>query len=212
MIDNQSLIIHTTHGWRGLNGRVLLRVEKDFTDEIKVGEHVLYLDTSYRPAHHVQEFGTVVAPPLTMPGWHQGECEVLAGSRVRFHYHSICEENLVEIDGQKLYLVPYIQLYYIEHGPRFLQMLNDYCLIEPVLSAGGEEKTTAGLITNLDGRPRAVANRGLVRYAPPQRPGQMRVPAAGATILYLKDADLPLEVAGETLYVMNYQEEITATL
>lgn len=205
MSSNQSLLTTTAQGVRPLRGRVLISIAKEFEDEVKVGGATLYLDTTYKPLHHVQEFGTVVAPPINMPEWVNYPCEVRAGDRVRFLYLSICDHNLVVIDGKRYWLVPHEQLYYIERPDGAVQMLNNYCLVEPVLTGGGEEKTAAGLITNLDATqaPRPVANWGALRYATERR----RIPL-GSTVAYEDNSDLTMHVGDETLYLMDYHRDL----
>jgi hypothetical protein len=189
-------------------GRVVVRVDKEFEDQLQVGESTLYLDPSYRPLHHVQEFGLVVAIPLEMQEWVPSPCEVVPGDRVRFHYHSICNANLLYWQGERYWAIPYEQLYYVERPDGSVQMLNEYCLVDPVLTQGGQEQTPSGLITNLDaaGRARAVAKRGILRHAPSARSYWPNPARPGEVIAYADDADLPLEVNGHTYYLMSLRE------
>jgi hypothetical protein len=150
-----------------------------------------------------------------MPEWFEGRCEVMTGDRVRFHYHAICDYNLVVLDGLRYWLVPYEQLYYIEQTPACVQMLNNFCLVEPVLSEGGEEKTASGLITNLDAtqQRRPVANRGILRELPAPSPWRnMDQLSRSMPVAYIQDADLPLQVGEETLYLMDYQRDLLLSL
>jgi hypothetical protein len=210
MPANQDYLTITATSIRPRFGRVLVSVEKEYDDELTLSGGVkLYLDTSYKPLHHIQEFATVVATPLEMRPWDVTPCEVQVGERVRMHYFAICNENLVEHQGKRYWLVPYDQLYYVERPDGSVQMLGDYCLVEPVLTTGGEEKTAAGLITNLNvsASPRPVANRGTLRHRPTSCPW-----ALGTRIAYVNDADLPLKVGEETFYLMDYRREILAAL
>jgi hypothetical protein len=134
MAANQDLFTVTARGIRPRRGRVLIAVEREYEDEVKVGDVSLVVDVTYKPLDHIQTFGTVVAAPIDMPEWHVGACEVQPGDRVRFLYLSICDANLVVLDGQRYWLVPYEQVYYIERPDGTVSLLNDYCLVPTWMS------------------------------------------------------------------------------
>ena len=204
-------LVLTSDGWRTINGKVLIHVDKEFNDEIDCGGVLLKIDTSFNPLHHVAEHGQVLIPPTSMGAYSTAVNEVRAGDKVYFHYHSISASNLVILDDEPCFLVDYEQLYCaIRHDS--IVMLNDFCLVSPVDGGERTARTASGIILESDGKTRSLSKRGILRHAPPGRPAQAPLPAVGSQVAFMDHADLPLTIANNPYWVMDGQREMIATL
>jgi len=150
------MIILTTHeGFKPISNYVLVG-NPTKTDTLKSG---LYIDTTYKPEHHVEIINEVIAVPerLKFTDW-ETEMELKVGDQVWVNYLAIMKGEKIMVGDQTYTLVPYEKIILAKRGEDIV-MLNGYVLIEPVL----EDAPESEIITLLKNTKQA-AMRGYVRY------------------------------------------------
>jgi len=127
------IILTTLEGFKPISNYVLVG-NPTKTDTLKSG---LYIDTTYKPEHHVEIINEVIAVPdrLSFKEW-ETEMELKVGDQVWVNYLSIMKGERVMVGDKTYILVPYEKIILAKRGDDIV-MLNGYVLIEPVLEDGG---------------------------------------------------------------------------
>lgn len=143
------MLVDSIKGFTPLGNNILVSIDKRFSDEILLdgpnGKLVLRLDCSFDPEMHSRTFGTVSAVPAQFKrkqgdDWYS-DLEVSVGDKVFFSFNAVSVafgktgNPLIVREGPEkgLYInIPYSQLTAKIKEDGSPQMLNGFCLIEPV--------------------------------------------------------------------------------
>jgi co-chaperonin GroES (HSP10) len=100
---------------------LLITVDKEFEDSIKLNSGLkLHLDTSFNPYQHATIKGKVAHvprklsnAPVGMGEYKRSDItpEVQEGDTLYFHYNTVQQHNLIEIEGVRYYMLPYEQVF-----------------------------------------------------------------------------------------------------
>ncbi len=127
-----------------MKNTLLVKVTERWNDKIQVeGGHVIYIDVSYSPKHHISIEGEVSAIPKVVSPKPKKESkshtyaegivpEIKIGDRAYFHFNTICEENLVLIKGVEHYKVGYENVFCVKRDEELI-MIGGWCLVEEII-------------------------------------------------------------------------------
>jgi len=168
--------------------RIIVSVEKKFNDETKSG---FYVDTSFKPEHHVVISGKVIATakriPLDFrqPGFYD---TVEAGDKLYFHYLVVLDPDCSL--GNDLYIVDYFQaLATVRDGKVY--PVGEHILIEPM-----EDEITHSTLIIPEMAKKKELNRGRVFASnDPEIPN-------GAIVEFEEHGKFENEIEGKRLFVM----------
>lgn len=169
--------------------RIIVQIDKKFNETTKSG---FYIDTTYRPEHHVNIEGRVVSVPKRLPkdfirdGYYP---TVEVGDRLYFHYLVILDNDNYLFDNY--YLVDYFQaLATVKPDGRILPV-GEHILIEPM-----EEEITHSTLIIPDVAKKVSLNKGRVFSSnDPSIPN-------GSIVGFEEHGKFENEIEGHTLYVM----------
>lgn len=190
---------------------VLISTPQKYNDRIEIsGGTVLWLDTSFRPQHHVSISGIVEAVPGLLSPSHyahsKSTMDLQVGDKVYFNYLTIHPENLVWHNDQEYYQVEYFNIFcYIRDAQ--MHMTNDWCFVEPLESESGSYYGKTSIII-----PEAYRNKpnykvGKLRHIGKPLKGEPELEAtAGDYVIYRKNSDFANEVEGEVMYTMKQKD------
>lgn len=186
---------------------VLVSVKQKYNNQIEIqGGQVIWLDTSFKPMHHVSICGTVEALPRTLSPNHyahgKSTMDLQVGDKVYFHYLTVDPNNLVEVDGKEYYQVDYFNIFcYIRDGE--MQMANDWCFVEPVEDVQGTHYEGTSIIIPEKYRKKKNYKIGKLKKIgkPPKDEDPLDV-SPEDYIIYGKDADFENEIEGVVYYTM----------
>lgn len=195
---------------------VLVSAPQKFNDRIEIeGGKVIYIDTTYKPDHHVSIKGIVEAVPRRLTHnhyWHKGmEMELQEGDEVYFHYLTIDATNLWYAEEKEVYQTEYFNIFAYKRGDGPLTMTANWCLVEPVEQ---EHKFKSSLDLIVPDAYKKVRNYkvGKLRHiGKPLKHAPTLNVSEGDYVIFGKDADFENEIEGEVFYTMQ-QEELLATL
>lgn len=186
---------------------VLVSTPSKYNNQIEIaGGKVLWLDTSYKPLHHVSISGKVEAVPGLLSPRHYGHgkstMDLEVGDKVYFNYLTIDPENLMPYGDEEFYRVDYFNVFcYIRGG--ILNMTNSWVFVEPMDNEKGAEYGESKLII-----PEAYRNEpnykvGKLRHiGKPLRGAPTLDAKPGDYVIYEKDSDFANEIEGEVFYTM----------
>lgn len=168
--------------------RIIVEIEKKFNDEQKG----FYIDTSYRPEHHVVITGKVVAVPKRIPkefdkpGYYN---TVEVGDKLYFHYLVVLDPDCYLFDN--LYIVDLFQaLATVKPNGKVLPV-GEHILIEPK-----EEEIKHDTLIIPDVAKKVSLNKGRVFSSnDPEIPN-------GSIVGFEEHGKFENEIEGHTLYVM----------
>jgi len=191
---------------------VLISAPQKYNDQIEIqGGKVLYLDTSYNPAHHVSIKGIVEAVPGLLTPSHYAnatlEMELEVGDEVYFHYLTIAPDNLVWHEGKEYYQVEYFNIFaYKRDG--VLHMNAGWVFVEPVQ----KESRFGSFIVPEAYKQNTSWDIGKLRHIGiPEKDQPTLDVAVGEYVLFTKNSKFENEVEGEVFYTM-HQRDLTAVL
>lgn len=168
--------------------RIIVSVEKRFNDTTKSG---LYIDTSYKPEHHVVISGKVIATAKKLPadfrkpGFYD---TVEIGDTLYFHYLVVLDPDCYL--GDDLYVVDYFQaLATVRDGK--IYPVGEHILIEPI-----EEEVSHETLIIPDLAKKIIPNKGIVFSSnDPQIPN-------GSMVSFDEHGKFENEIEGKNLFVM----------
>lgn len=177
--------------------RIIVSIEKKFKDQTDSG---IYIDTSFKPEHHVVITGKVEAVALRTPKeFRSGEFydTVRVGDKLYFHYLVLLDDdNRIQLD-KDYYLVDYFQaMATVRDGKVY--PVGEHILIEPI-----EEEVTHSHIIIPDIAKKKDTNRGRVFAS-----NDPEIPE-GSIVEYDPIGKFENEIEGKKLYVM-YNSNILA--
>lgn len=175
--------------------RIIVEVDKQFNDVSKGGIHI---DTSYRPEHHVNISGKVVAtakrvPKDFGPGFYD---TVNVGDKLYFHYLVVLDKDAYLFE--KYYIVDYFQSLATVKPDGTILPVGEHILIEPM-----EEEVTHDTLVIPDMSKKKSLNKGRVFSSnDPSIPN-------GAIVLFDEHGKFLNDIEGKELFVM-YNSNIQA--
>ena len=191
---------------------VLISAPQKYNDRIEIqGGKVLYLDTSYKPQHHVSIKGIVEAVPQQLTPSHYAngnlEMELQVGNEVYFHFLTISDENLVLIEGKEYYKVEYYNVFaYKRDG--VMKMTGAWVFVEPVK----KQEKWSGLIVPDAYKQNTNWDIGKLRHiGTPEKGDDVLTVDVGEYVLFTKNSKFENEVEGEVFYTM-HQNDLTAVV
>lgn len=191
---------------------VLISAPQKYNDRIEIeGGVIIYLDTSFKPEHHVSIKGIVEAVPglLTPSHYANGtlEMELEVGDEVYFHYLTISPDNLVMHNDKEYYQVEYFNIFaYKRDG--ILHMNGGWVFVEPVTKAS----RFGNFIVPDAYKQNTSWDVGKLRHiGTPEKDQPTLDVSVGDYVLFTKNSKFENEVEGEVFYTM-HQRDLTAVL
>lgn len=137
---------------KAVGNMVIVQAEKAFDDEITTeGGLILYRDVTFKPEHWRQQVVQVVVSPAYISGDYQttsGKSRVKTGDYLYVSYLCIRPENVVYIDGRRMYRIPYSEIFAVIRpcdefeGPPFpLTPINGNVFVTPSKAPALESET-----------------------------------------------------------------------
>ena len=177
--------------------KIIVSIDKKFNDQTESG---IYIDTSYKPEHHVVITGKVEAIAMRLPKdflSDQFYDTVKVGDKIYFHYLVLLDEDSRIYLDKDYYLVDYFQaLATVRDGKVY--PVGEHILIEPM-----EEEVTHSLLLIPDQAKKVETNRGRVFAS-----NDPEIPE-GAIVEFEPVGKFENEIEGKKLYVM-YNSNILA--
>ena len=190
---------------------VLISTPQKYNNQIQIeGGTVLWLDTSYKPLHHVSISGRVEAVPGLLSPSHyahsKSTMDLQVGDKVYFNYLTIHPDSLVWHNEKEYYQVEYFNIYcYIREGK--MHMTNDWCFVEPLEDEQGTHYGNSGLIIPEMYRKKKNYKIGRLKNIGKPLKGEPTLEAKeGDYVIYAKNADFANEIEGEVLYTMRQKD------
>lgn len=190
-----------------LNGYIIVEVDKEYEDSIKVGDLDLILIPGTMPGeavHQAREFGHVVAVSGNLPKHLKTTMDLIVGDKVYFHYHSLIEDNNIKSfyrEDQKVYKIFYSEIYCaIRDGKPY--MLSDHVLVSPTMDTPEETHSKSGIQLRSDIEPKPIMQRGKIEH---KRHDEESFDV-GDEIIYSKHSDVDIVVEGVSYYRMKGQD------
>lgn len=176
--------------------RIIVSIENKFNDKTESG---IYIDTSYKPEHHVVITGKVEAVAKRLPKDFQADGfydTVKPGDKLYFHYLVLLDDdNKIHLD-KDYYMVDYFQALATVRGGK-IYPVGEHILIEPIV-----EEVTSSLIIP-DSAKKKETNRGRVFAS-----NDPEIPE-GSVVEFEPIGKFENEIEGKKLYVM-YNSNILA--
>lgn len=169
--------------------KIIVQVDRKFNDKSKGG---LYIDTTYRPEHHVNIEGKVVAIPKRLPkeftrdGYYP---TVEVGDKLYFHYLVVLDPECYLFDNY--YIVDYFQALATVKPNGKIVPVGEHILIEPM-----EEELTHDTLIIPDSAKKVSLNKGRVFAS-----NDSSIPE-GIVVGFEAHGKFENEIEGHTLYVM----------
>ena len=185
--------------------KIIITVEKRFNDEIDFNGGKLYLDPTYRPEWNVIPYGKVISVPPSRPLSPMVQSEyffhnVEVGDKLYFNYGVILdEENCIEHDGQKYWLVDYyMALATVRDGKVY--PVGEHILIEPM-----EEEVTSSIIIPEMLKKKVLTIGKVYASLDPEI-------TVGSTVHFQEQGMFENEIEGKKLFVMYYSNILAKTI
>lgn len=190
---------------------VLVSTPRKYNNEIEIeGGKVLWLDTSYRPQHHVSISGNVEAVPglLTPSHYAHGKStmDLQVGDKVYFNYLTIHPENLMWHNDKEYYQVGYFDIFcYLRDGE--MHMTNSWVFVEPMENEAGSHYGNSSIIIPEAYRKKPNYKVGKLRHIGKALKGAPELEAKeGDYVIYRKNSDFANEIEGEVMYTMKQKD------
>lgn len=194
---------------------VFIKIDKEFEDTIKHKSLQLILNPTYNTFQHVRIFGEVTAIPEKLnPDW-KIEPEVKVRDRIYFHFHCICKENRIYLNGGHIYKIPYKQIYcsirkdIIAPYNKEIIMIGAHVFVKPEMQTEKEIVTGSGVITQTHTKPKTLT--GYIKHIGTPLIGERVIANQGDRIYYLPESDIKINIENEEYYRMK-QKDIIAKL
>ena len=186
---------------------VFVKIDKEFEDTIKHKSLQLILNPTYNTFQHVRIFGEVTNIPEKLnPDWKIAP-GVKVKDRIYFHFHCICKENRIHLNGQHIYKIPYNQIYCTVRDKEII-MIGAHVLVRPEMQTEKEIITGSGVITQTHVKPKALT--GYIQHIGTPLIGERMIVSPNDKIYYLPESDIKINIEGEEYYRMK-QKDIIAT-
>jgi len=175
-----------------LNNTILIELEKETEDTIKLSTGTeLWLDTDIERLWHARQHGIVKYTSPNLSKRINDGLDLKKGDKVYIHHLVI--DNIVEIDGEKLYKADIEQIYAYKRDGE-IKMLMDYIFVEPVEN---EDKVSEhGII--IKSKEKEISNQGIVSYTNKFTEGF----EIGDKIIFQKNCNYKIKVDDRELYRM----------
>lgn len=168
--------------------RIIVSVEKKFNDQTKSG---IYIDTTFKPEHHVVISGKVIATAKKLPRDFRSEGfydTVEVGDTLYFHYLVVLDPDCYLYDD--MYVVDYFQALATERNGK-VYPVGEHILIEPI-----EEEVTHSTLIIPDMAKKFEPNRGRVFAS-----NDPSIPV-GSIVQFDEHGKFENEICGKRLFVM----------
>ena len=123
---------------KSINNTIIFRAKsavKEKTVNIAGTELVMATHLTPNPETVRETEGVVISAPS-----HTGMQE---GDKVHFHYHTICDQNCIDL-VEKIYMVNLAQVFCYERDGQIF-MVNNYVFVHKIKQQGKERKTDSGI-------------------------------------------------------------------
>ena len=186
---------------------VLVSVKQKYNNQIEINDgQVIWLDTSFKPMHHVSICGVVEAVPRMLSSNHYAHgdstMDLKVGDKVYFHYLTVDPNNLVEVDGKDYYQVDYFNIFCYKRDGK-MHMTNEWCLVEPVEDVlGAHYEGTSIIIPEMYRKKKNYKIGKLKKIGGPLRNHDALDVAPEDYVIYQKDSDFENEIEGVVYYTM----------
>lgn len=157
----------------------------------------IWVDAAFNPheKENCTQDGIVRYIPIKLST--KKEIKLKAGDRV-FCHHFLCDEdNLVEVNGKKLYRLNYEMIYCTLNGK--IKMLDGWNFVEPL-----EKKKPSAIIIAPFQKKETL--KGVLKHTNPSL--IEKGAKEGDTIFFTRESDYEMIVEGETFYRMNNEDII----
>ena len=184
---------------------VFIKIDKEFEDTIKYKSLQLVLNPTYNTFQHVRIFGEVTNIPEKLnPEW-KIVPEVKVKDRIYFHFHCICKENRIHLNGQSIYKIPYNQIYCTVREGKII-MIGAHVFVRPEMQKEKEIVTGSGVITQTHIKPKTLI--GYIQHIGAPLQGETLIAEQGDKIYYLPESDIKINIEGEEYYRMKQKDII----
>lgn len=190
---------------------VLISTPQKYNNQIEIsGGTVLWLDTSFKPLHHVSISGIVEAVPGLLSPSHYAHgnstMDLQVGDKVYFNYLTIHPDNLVWHEDKEYYQVEYFNIFcYIRDGK--MHMTNSWVFVEPLEEEVSSHYGNSSIIIPQAYRKKKNYKIGRLRHiGTPQRNEPSLKVSEGDYVVYAKNADFANEIEGEVMYTMRQKD------
>lgn len=194
---------------------LLVKVDKQYENEVEVAGNKLQLDTSFDPNWHVRIYGEIVQLPKCVTLYDkQGNVkdeagigtlhDVQVGDKVYFHFHTVHEENRIKyLTEQNIYKLHHKQMFCVVRDGRII-MCNDRVLVQPKMESWDDIKSASGLI--LKSEPEPIPLVGVIKHIGKPAPGYQAELQAGDEIYFSRDSEFKNKIEDEEYYVMSQSD------
>ena len=186
---------------------VLISTPQKYNNQIEIaGGQVIWIDTSFKPEHHVSISGYVEALPIMLSPnhyWHpKSTMDLEEGDKVYFNYMTIHPDNLIWYNDKEYYQVEYAQIFcYVRDGE--MQMTNEWCFVEPLDMDKGSHYGNSDLIIPEAYRKEPNYQVGKLTHIGKPLKGEAALECKpGDYVIYMKGANFATEVEGEIRYTI----------
>lgn len=190
---------------------VLISTPQKFNNQIEIaGGTVLWLDTSYKPEHHVSISGNVEAVPGLLSPSHYAHgnstMDLEVGDKIYFNYLTIHPDNLMVYEGKEYYGVGYWDIFcYIRNGE--MRMTNSWVFVEPLETDVGVHYGKSSIIIPDAYKKDKNYKVGKLRLIGKPLKGEPTLEAKeGDYVVYRKNSDFANEIEGEVMYTMKQKD------
>lgn len=184
---------------------IFVRIDKEFEDTIKHKSLQLILNPTYNTFQHVRIFGEVTAIPEKLNTDWKIESEVKVRDRIYFHFHCICKENRIYLNGHHLYKIPYNQIYCAVRDEEII-MIGGHVFVNPEMQTEKEIVTGSGVIAQTHTKPKTLT--GYIQHTGTPLIGEQIIAGQGDKIYYLPESDIKINIEGEEYYRMKQKDII----
>jgi len=135
--------------------------------------------------------------------------EVKVKDRIYFHFHCICKENRIHLNGDHLYKIPYNQIYCTIREGKII-MIGGYVFVIPEMQTEKEIVTGSGVITQTHTKPKTLI--GYIQHIGTPLIGERTIVSPNDKIYYLPESDIKINIEGEEYYRMKQKDIIAKFL
>ena len=172
--------------------KIIVTLEKRYTDEVNFNGGTIYLDPTYAPEQHAFPYGTVHSVPLRNPNISEDYVyNVEVGDRLYINFGVVNDlSNLIEHDGKEYWLVDYFMALAIVREGK-IKPVGEHIIIEPM-----EESVTHETLIIPDMSSKKILTRGIVVAS-----NDDSIPE-GATVSFEERGMFENMIEGRNLFVM----------
>lgn len=172
--------------------KIIVTLEKRYTDEVNFNGGTIYLDHTYAPEQHAFPYGTVHSVPLRNPNISDDYVyNVQVGDRLYLNFGVVNDlSNLIEQDGEEYWLVDYFMALAVVRDGKIIPV-GEHIIIEPI-----EEQVSNDTIIIPEMSSKKILTRGnVVASNDPSIP-------EGACVEFEERGMFENDIEGRKLFVM----------